>query len=82
MCGSRIECADGIRAHRLTDQLLTNARTAADLAQTRYDLGLGTIVELSQAQLNATAARLRRRGLGMTIRLRLRCCVIKTGALK
>lgn len=40
----------------LTDQLLTNARTAADLAQTRYDLGLSSIVELSQAQLNATAA--------------------------
>jgi outer membrane protein len=40
----------------LTAELLQNARTALDLAQTRFDLGLGTIVELSQAQLNVTAA--------------------------
>lgn len=40
----------------LTAELLQNARTALDLAQTRFDLGLGNIVELSQAQLNVTAA--------------------------
>jgi len=41
---------------RLTQQLLDQARLSLDLAQTRYDLGLGSIVELSQAQLSQTAA--------------------------
>jgi outer membrane protein len=40
----------------LTAELLEQARMAADLSQTRYDNGLGSIVELSQAQLNVTAA--------------------------
>ncbi|HMD99419.1 MAG TPA: TolC family protein [Terriglobia bacterium] len=40
----------------LTAQLLDEASQALDLAQTRYKLGLGSIVELSQAQLNQTQA--------------------------
>jgi len=40
----------------LTTELLDQARLALDLAQRRYDLGLGSIVELSQAQLNVTGA--------------------------
>jgi outer membrane protein len=40
----------------LTRQLLEQAKVALDLAQTRYDLGLGNIVELSTAQLNVTSA--------------------------
>ncbi len=40
----------------LTAQLLDQANQALDLAQARYTLGLGSIVELSQAQLNSTAA--------------------------
>jgi len=40
----------------LTAQLLTQAKLGLDLAQSRYDLGLGSIVELSQAQLNETTA--------------------------
>jgi outer membrane protein len=42
----------------LTQQLLQQATQAADLAQTRYDLGLGNIVELSTAQLNVTSAQI------------------------
>jgi len=42
----------------LTDQLLQQARLALELAQSRYDLGLGSIVELSQAQLNLTSAQI------------------------
>lgn len=42
----------------LTQQLLDQARLAVDLAQTRYDLGLGSIVELSTAQLNFTSAQI------------------------
>jgi outer membrane protein len=42
----------------LTQQLLQQAQLAMDLAQTRYDIGLGSIVELSQAQLNVTSAQI------------------------
>lgn len=37
-------------------QLLDEANRALDLAQTRYNLGLGSIVELSQGQLQQTQA--------------------------
>ncbi|HLY63047.1 MAG TPA: TolC family protein [Terriglobia bacterium] len=40
----------------LTDQLLQQAKQAFDLAQERYKLGLSSIIELSQAQLNLTQA--------------------------
>ncbi len=42
----------------LTNQLLQQASEALDLAQSRYNLGLSSIVELSQAQLNKTEAEL------------------------
>lgn len=42
----------------LSEQLLEQAKTALDLAESRYDLGLSSIVELSQAQLNATTAQI------------------------
>jgi len=41
----------------LTDQIVAQAVQGQTLAQARYDNGLGSIVELSQAQLNATQAR-------------------------
>lgn len=40
----------------LTSQLLAEASQALELAQTRYQLGLSSIVEVSQAQLNETEA--------------------------
>ncbi len=42
----------------LTQQLLLEANQALDLAQERYKLGLSSIVELSQAQLNQTQAQI------------------------
>jgi len=42
----------------VTRQLLDQANLALDLAQTRYNLGLGSIVELSQAQLQQTQAQI------------------------
>ena len=42
----------------LTQQLLDQAKLALDLAQSRYSLGLSSIVELSQAQLNLTSAQI------------------------
>jgi outer membrane protein len=40
----------------VSSQLLDQANQALSLAQTRYNLGLGSIVELSQAQLQQTQA--------------------------
>lgn len=40
----------------VTTALLKQANTALDLAKTRYDLGLSSIVELSQAELQQTEA--------------------------
>jgi outer membrane protein len=40
----------------VTEQLFSEATQAFDLAQSRYGLGLSSIVELSQAQLNLTQA--------------------------
>jgi outer membrane protein len=42
----------------LTRQLLEQSKIAFDLAQARYDLGLGNIVELTTAQLNVTSAQI------------------------
>ncbi len=42
----------------LTAQLLEQARLSLDLAQSRYDLGLSSMIELSQAQLNLTSAQI------------------------
>ncbi len=42
----------------LTQELLQQAQLARDLAQERYNLGLGSIVELSQAELNLTSAQI------------------------
>jgi len=42
----------------LTEQLLAQAKQAFDLAQSRYQLGLSSIIELSQAQLNLTEAQI------------------------
>jgi outer membrane protein len=38
------------------DRLVAEAKEALRLAQARYDASLGSIVELSQAQLNQTTA--------------------------
>jgi outer membrane protein len=53
--------ADSATAYQrlgVTDQLLQQANMGLDLAQARYKLGLGSIVELSQAQLNQTQAQI------------------------
>ena len=42
----------------LTAQLLDSTKMALELAQERYSLGLSSIVELSQAQLNLTSAQI------------------------
>jgi outer membrane protein len=46
----------------LTASLLQNANKALELAQARFSNGLGTIVELSQAELNQTSAQIEEAG--------------------
>jgi outer membrane protein len=51
-----LDVRTGFQRMSLTDQILAEATQSLDLAQTRYNLGLSSIVELSQAQLNKTQA--------------------------
>jgi outer membrane protein len=51
-----LDAQTGFQRLDLTDQLLAQANEALDLAASRYDLGLSSIVELTQAQLNKTQA--------------------------
>jgi outer membrane protein len=55
----------------VTQQLLNQASLALDLAQTRYNLGLSSIVELSQAQLQQTQAQISSAQAGYDYRLAL-----------
>jgi len=51
-----LEANTAARRMDVTSRLVAQATEALRLAQTRYDAGLGSIVELSQAQLNQTSA--------------------------
>ncbi len=51
-----VQVKTGYQRVDLTNQLLMQARDALDLAQQRYNMGLSSIVELTQAQLNETEA--------------------------
>ncbi len=55
----------------VAQQLLDQSNLALDLAQTRYQLGLGSIVELSQAQLQQTQAQITTAQAGYDYRLAL-----------
>jgi outer membrane protein len=55
----------------VSEQLLAQANQALDLAQTRYKLGLSSIVELSQAQLQQTQAEIGNAQAGYEYRLTL-----------
>jgi outer membrane protein len=55
----RVAWSDSLTAYHqldVTAELLRQATMALDLAQGRYNLGLSSIVELTQAQLNLTQA--------------------------
>jgi outer membrane protein len=53
-----LNASSGFQRLAVTQQLLSEASMAFDLAQSRYGLGLSSIVELSQAQLNLTQAQI------------------------
>ena len=62
---------------RLTRQFIEQAGQALELAQTRYDLGLSSIVELSQAQFTKTNADIQYASAKYDYQLRRRCWNIK-----
>ena len=47
---------EAFRSLDVTARLVAQSKEALRLAQARYDAGLGSIVELNQAQLNETSA--------------------------
>ena len=55
---SYLQAASNWQRMAVTAQLVQQANLAFNLAQTRYKLGLSSIVELSQAQLNQTTAQI------------------------
>lgn len=68
------------RVH-VSEQLLSEANLALDLAQTRYRLGLSSIVELSQAQLQQTQAEIASAQAESEYRLALSTLLFQTGSL-
>lgn len=66
----------------LTVELLEQASQSMQLAQARYDLGLGSIVELSQAQLNFTSAQIANTSAGFEYSLQRSVLDYQTGAPK
>jgi outer membrane protein len=65
----------------VSEQLLAQANLALDLAQTRYRLGLSSIVELSQAQLQQTQAEIGNAQAGYEYRLALSALRYQTTGL-
>jgi outer membrane protein len=65
----------------VSEQLLGEANLALDLAQTRYKLGLSSIVELSQAQLQQTQAEIGSAQAGYEYRLALSALRYQAGTL-
>jgi len=65
----------------VTRQLLDEANLSLKLAQSRYNLGLGSIVELSQAQLQQTQAEIANVQAGYDYRLALAVLQYQTTGL-
>ncbi|HEV3141193.1 MAG TPA: TolC family protein [Vicinamibacterales bacterium] len=66
----------------LTRQLLAQASDALELAQARYNLGLSSIVELTQAQLSKTAAEIGQATARYDYQARVATLRYQTGELK
>jgi outer membrane protein len=66
----------------LTNQLLEQASQAQELAEARYNLGLSSIVELTQAQLNKTRAELEQASARYDYLARMAALRYQTGTLR
>ncbi len=72
----------GYQRLALTDQLLNEANQALNLAQARYKLGLSSIIELSQSQLNATQAEIAQASAKYDYQAELSALNFQIGALQ
>ena len=72
----------GFQRVDLTNQLLAQASDALELAQARYNLGLSSIVELTQAQLNKTQAEIDLATIRYEYQARISALRYQTGVLK
>jgi outer membrane protein len=66
----------------LTNQLLEQAGQSQELAEARYNLGLSSIVELTQAQLNKTRAEIEQASARYDYQARMAALRYQTGSLK
>lgn len=66
----------------VTNQLLAQANQALDLASSRYKLGLSSIIELSQAQLNQTQAQIQQTSARYDYQTELSLLNYQIGALQ
>jgi len=76
---SWLQATMGWQRMNVTAQLVKQANLAMDLAQTRYKLGLSSIVELSQAQLQQTSAQIQDTSARYQYRLALATLNYETG---
>jgi outer membrane protein len=70
------------RRLELAEQLRLHASDAADLAQARYDNGLGSIIELTQAQLDQTRAEIEAASARYDCQVKAAVLRFHTGTLK
>jgi outer membrane protein len=77
-----LEMRTGYQRVDLTNQLLAQASDALELAQARYNLGLSSIVELTQAQLNKTQAEIEQATVRYDYQTRAAILRFQIGALK
>ena len=77
-----LQVKTGYQRVDLTNQLLTQASDALELAQARYNLGLSSIVELTQAQLNKTQAEIEQASVRYDYQTRTAVLRFETGALR
>ncbi len=78
---ARLDAENAFRRIDLAAGLVARAREARDLAQERYRLGLGSMVELSQTQLKLTAAEVEHASARFDFMIRRSILDFQTGQL-
>ena len=77
-----LEAQSAFQRLDLTNQLFEQASQSLDLADARYNLGLSSIVELTQAQLNKTRAEIEQASARYDYQARMAALRYQQGALK
>jgi outer membrane protein len=77
-----LDAQSGYQRLDLTNQLLDQAAQSQELAEARYNLGLSSIVELTQAQLNKTRAEIEQASARYDYQARMAALRYQIGALK